>query len=159
MKTKVCSQCKRDLALVHFDFANKSTGKKHPECKECRSKQERKYYELNRKERIAYSIKTNLARVIRNRQFVLDYLGIHPCVDCGETDIRVLEFDHRESENKLSNIMRLVAGKYSLSTIAKEIAKCDIRCANCHRKKTIEEWGWYRKLGGQSVNPPVLGNG
>ena len=123
MKTKICSQCKKDLTLDCFDFANKSTGKKHPECKECRSKQERRYYELNREERIAYTIKTNQTKVIRNRQFVLDYLGNHPCIDCGETDIRVLEFDHREPKEKLSGVMRLVAGKYSLSTIAKEIAK------------------------------------
>jgi hypothetical protein len=32
----------------------------------------------------------------------------------------------------------LVAGGYNLETIKAEIAKCDIRCANCHRRRHLK---------------------
>jgi hypothetical protein len=28
--------------------------------------------------------------------------------------------------------------------IAQEIAKCDVRCANCHRRRHAEEGRWFR---------------
>jgi hypothetical protein len=72
-----------------------------------------------------------------NRQRLYAYLSEHPCVDCGETDVRVLEFDHVR-DNKSANIAGLLNNAVSWSTIEKEIAKCDVRCANCHRIKTNE---------------------
>tara|TARA_B100000459_G_scaffold12734_1_gene6787 strand:- start:57 stop:440 length:384 start_codon:yes stop_codon:yes gene_type:complete len=73
------------------------------------------------------------------REWVKGYLLTHPCVDCGNTDIRVLEFDHRIPSEKSFIISRRVAGGVSLKTLAEEVAKCDIRCANCHRIRTKEE--------------------
>ncbi|HEY6540341.1 MAG TPA: hypothetical protein VIZ18_05360, partial [Ktedonobacteraceae bacterium] len=72
------------------------------------------------------------------------YLSMHPCVDCGETDIRLLEFDHVRS-HKAANISRLLTQGRNWSIIEAEIAKCEIRCANCHRKRTSERDGnWWR---------------
>jgi hypothetical protein len=41
-------------------------------------------------------------------------------------------------------ISEMVAGGYPIATIQKEIDKCDVLCANCHRKKTMNERGWFR---------------
>lgn len=29
--------------------------------------------------------------------------------------------------------------------ILAEIEKCDVRCANCHRRVTVERGGWWRQ--------------
>ena len=73
----------------------------------------------------------------RNRKFVTDYLNNHPCVDCGNTDIRVLEFDHI-NDDKEGNISHAVNNAWSLERLTSEMSKCKVRCANCHRIKTIE---------------------
>ena len=65
------------------------------------------------------------------------YLLDHPCVDCGEGDPIVLEFDHRDPKNKLFALGAAVGLGYSLVRVIDEIEKCDVRCANCHRK---EHW-------------------
>lgn len=73
----------------------------------------------------------------RNQKFVKEYLRTHPCVDCGNSDIRVLDFDHVRGI-KLKGIAQMVSDRMSLKLIEAEILKCDIRCANCHRIVTHE---------------------
>ena len=84
--------------------------------------------------------------VYRNsiRQFIWSYLSEHPCVDCGETDIDLLEFDHVRGTKIFSIGNR--QNRAGLPTIKKEIAKCDVRCANCHRKVTLSRAGYNKKL-------------
>lgn len=58
------------------------------------------------------------------------------CIDCGyDAHPDALDFDHREGEIKLFNISQRHRSREA--TLA-EIAKCDVRCANCHRIKTAE---------------------
>ena len=75
------------------------------------------------------------------------YLSSHPCVDCGERDIRCLEFDHRDRATKSSTIALMMRRKTAWSVILREIDKCEVRCANCHRKKTAaEDNSWRHRL-------------
>src|SRR5437879_13254576 len=56
-----------------------------------------------------------------------------PCMDCRRSfPWFVLEFDHRESEQKLALVPQM-SGRVSLMRLLKEIEKCDMVCANCHR--------------------------
>ncbi len=97
----------------------------------------RKYYLAN-KEKIKQSARlSNKRRMERNREFVNNYLKNHPCVDCGENNIIVLEFDHIRGQ-KINAIANMKGSYYSISTIKREIEKCEVRCANCHRIKTFE---------------------
>lgn len=75
--------------------------------------------------------------ITRNRSFVKNYLSKKSCIDCGNSDIRVLEFDHVRG-NKLYEVSYMITKSYRLSKIEEEISKCDIRCANCHRIITQE---------------------
>jgi hypothetical protein len=100
----------------------------------------RRYYEKNKAEYLARNLKNKQ----RNQQFLLEYLKTHPCVDCGESDVRCLQFDHRDRELKVFNIGRAVSDGFSIEKIQAEIDKCDVRCANCHSKRTCEQFSWYK---------------
>jgi hypothetical protein len=73
--------------------------------------------------------------VKRNRAYVLEVLR-KGCVECGETDILTLEFDHREGVDKYDNVMSMVAKSQSIETIQAEMDKCDVLCGSCHNRRT-----------------------
>lgn len=76
------------------------------------------------------------------REFIRIYFASHPCSVCGETDPVVLEFHRREDKDFA--IANLIGRSASLHTLIAEIAKCDVVCANCHRRITLQERGWAR---------------
>jgi hypothetical protein len=64
-----------------------------------------------------------------------DYLRSHPCVDCGCGDVRCLQFDHVRGE-KCFNVS---IATLKWEKIMAEIAKCEVRCANCHKIRHYKE--------------------
>jgi hypothetical protein len=73
------------------------------------------------------------------KAFVREYLRTHPCIDCGESEIACLDFDHRDPKKKRYCIGAGVASGILPESIIEEIEKCDVRCSNCHRKKHAKE--------------------
>lgn len=102
--------------------------------KQKQAKYAKKHYEVNKEKMIQKAKDNNKRSRDRNRQYVLEYLENHPCVDCGEKDPIVLEFDH--VRDKLFDVSDIKRSAYSLKTIEEEIKKCEVRCANCHRRIT-----------------------
>ena len=45
---------------------------------------------------------------------------------------------------KVASISQMITEGTALARLRAEMAKCVIRCGNCHRRKTILELGWYR---------------
>ena len=72
-------------------------------------------------------------RYRKGREFVHNYKKNHPCVECGESDYRCLDF-HHEGKKGVGNggMCRLYI--FSSVKIQAEIDECIILCANCHRK-------------------------
>jgi hypothetical protein len=64
------------------------------------------------------------------------------CVDCGERDVCVLDFDH--VKDKTQSVMRLAWQEVGLKRLQAEIARCEMRCVNCHRRRTAGRAGYYR---------------
>ena len=73
---------------------------------------------------------------IKIREKLLVFLSMKSCLDCGEKDPVVLDFDHRDQSTKFKSISQMLSGHYSWNSLMKEIEKCEIRCANCHRRRT-----------------------
>jgi hypothetical protein len=48
-----------------------------------------------------------------------------------------MDFDHRAGEAKVAVVTEVI-GRSGLARIFAEVAKCDIVCANCHRRRTYE---------------------
>ena len=82
---------------------------------------------------------------VKVRETLLEYLLERECVDCGEKDPIVLDFDHKDPETKFKGIHRMLAGHYSWDSLLKEIEKCEIRCANCHRRKSYTQFKYWGK--------------
>ena len=140
---KKCSKCKHTKENAAFSWRNKAKGTLISWCKDCMRVYDKarghggkgsKRYEQSRK------------RIERNAQYTWDYLLSHPCVDCGEADPIVLEFDHIEQDNKLSTVCDLTRNGCSIEKIQTEISKCDVRCANCHRRRTAVQMDWYKSI-------------
>lgn len=101
------------------------------------------YYESNRKKRIAQIRVSREAQRERNRNSLREYLQNSLCADCGNVDWRVLQLDHVGKDKKLE-VTLMVSRGYKWDTIQKEIAKCEVVCANCHIIRTGSRGNWWR---------------
>lgn len=139
---KICSICK--LPREDFYANNHRPDGLQTYCIECskeRSKERYKKFSPAQKQELKDRSR-KLALI--NKQFLWDYVKEHPCVDCGEDDPVVLEFDHiRDKEGCLS---ALAGQGLSLERIKLEVEKCEVRCANCHRRRTAHQFGWYKNI-------------
>jgi len=145
-ETQVCTKCGVEQPSSQFSWKNQKKRKRRSMCKVCHSAYRRQHYLDNHemyKEKARRWDKENRQEYLdKSRRYVLDYLIEHPCVDCGETNPIVLEFDHVRGK-KVEAIAVLVKSIVTLERLQSEIDKCDVRCANCHRIKTAKEQGWH----------------
>jgi hypothetical protein len=62
------------------------------------------------------------------------------CTDCGGCfPICCMDFDHRDYAEKKYDLGSMFAHHYGRELIEKELAKCDLVCANCHRIRTRDK--------------------
>lgn len=92
-----------------------------------------------------------LAGEVRGRDAIRDGLR-GGCVECGERDVDVLDFDHRA--DKRHTISAMPRGGYSVASIRAEIAKCEVRCGNCHRRRTVIAAGTFRAVALRAATSP-----
>lgn len=142
---KICTLCLETKDVLEFSVLRTKGGILNARCKSCVNDiSKKRYYGNIEYERARLNAaKAKGAKV--SRKFLADYLKSHPCVDCGLTDIRLLEFDHVDSASKVNGVARLAMMGYSIAKVQKEIDKCEVRCRNCHTLKTYERAGktWH----------------
>ena len=143
---KLCTHCKTQKPESEFSSRQKSADGKASWCRECFKDNWRQRYYTNHdfyKQRHAES--RNRLRNEKARK-VYEYLKLHPCVDCGEPDPIVLEFDHKTGSDKIESVTQMITSNHSWEKISAEIQKCDVRCANCHRRRTAARFNYKRFL-------------
>lgn len=135
METKTCSSCGFDKP--HDEFNKKKRNKTdglQSVCRECQRAYKQQHY-LDNKENYICKVKKRKAEL---REIALgkaaEFLEQNPCVDCGESDIRKLHFDHMRDKHRDVTVM--IHEGQLWDRIEEEIAKCEVRCANCHMVKT-----------------------
>ncbi len=97
----------------------------------------KRHYEKNKDTVKARSKVRNKSQKKKNRRFVAWVKSRSCCVDCGEDNPVVLDFDHVVGE-KVMNISDMARTCYSRDTLMDEIDKCEVRCSNCHRIVTAK---------------------
>ena len=139
---KNCSHCGLHLPDEAFNWRYQLLGIRHKTCRNCQNEYQKSWYQKNKDTHLS-KVQTRKVNARQEaRRFVLEYLSTHPCSECGESDPLVLEFHHLGGKDK--EISFMVAGGYPIARIQVEIGKCVVLCANCHRRKTAKEKGWYR---------------
>ena len=131
-----------------IEFNKKRESGPQPYCKPCQSDYQKDFYEGNRITNLEGIYKSRKKRKVDVRRFLAEFYETHPCVDCGETDILVLEFDH--VTGKEFGINQAIRDVIPIHRIIEELKRGEVRCANCHRRLTAENgnsWRWRYKNG------------
>ena len=147
-----CTGCGQLRDLSKFGFKDSLRRRLRPQCRDCNRAYARAHYQRTAATYNATRYRWRSIYRDRNRTMVHRYLAANACVDCGERDPVVLEFDHVKG-NKKRTISQMIAWGVSENTLREEIQKCVLRCANCHRRKTASQFGWSRRLV-ESAGPP-----
>lgn len=130
--SRACSRCKASKPIEEFNFRNRSAGLRHIYCRECGKQYTQNHYKRNKRQYIERSLRANA-----KRRDYLHQMKSRPCADCGvQYPYYVMDFDHREGEEKEFEMNRV--SYVTMRAIKREIEKCDVVCANCHRERTYQ---------------------
>ncbi len=145
METKVCRGCGQEKAIEEFNYRVKAKGLRQRYCRDCTRRQLKVHYQNNSTYYLRKARKRNNEVKKQNQERLRAYLTVHRCIDCGEADPVCLQFDHIRGR-KIKSISAMV-GTYEWARIEEEITKCEVRCANCHQRKTARQRGYYKLIG------------
>ena len=130
-----CARCGSSKSVEEFTEKNPNTGARDCYCRPCRAEYGREHYVKNKQRYIDAANRRNRDLRIERTGWLVEYFATHPCVDCGESDPVVLDFDHLR--DKSFNISRALNYR-KWSRIIEEIEKCEVVCSNCHRRRTAQ---------------------
>lgn len=93
----------------------------------------RKYHHRRSKEAILNKYLAQKKRRIEVYNKVLEIKHSIGCQKCNENDPACLDFHHINDDKEFA-VAEALTGNINFKIIEKEIAKCIVLCANCHRK-------------------------
>lgn len=140
---KVCTACRRPKNKADFNKNRARHDGLQSRCRPCDQTYAKKLYRKDPESAQKYVERARSSR-ISARKRVMAFLLEHPCVDCGEGDPVVLDFDHIDPAEKTDSVSQLFRnGAYKKAF--EEIEKCIVRCANCHRRRTAKQFNWWNR--------------
>ena len=133
---KFCPRCGVQKRFVAFGRNVRRGDGLQSYCRDCRREYVREHYARN-------ALRYRISAASRNEQRrdalrrIIREAKDRECADCGiRYPFYVMDFDHRQDAKKFFNIGRDAPGRCSLDGLRREIGKCDVVCANCHRVRT-----------------------
>lgn len=139
---KKCSKCLQELPFSEFYKRNNRESGYQSRCRACCKVYSKSWREWSpeRKQRFNDWKQVKKAEV---RDIYTEYMSDKSCIDCGESDFVVLVHDHVTGE-KRGGVHELINRGHKWETVLEEIAKCEIRCCNCHTRKTAARGNWWQ---------------
>lgn len=148
---KRCSRCRLDKPDEDFAWRRINKGERDSYCRPCRAEYKQEHYSKN-KQRYVDQATARTQRILEERtQFLIRFFACHPCRDCGEEDPVVLEFDHLG--DKVFAISQGIR-RQKWETVLAEMEKCEVVCANCHRRRSMERGHFWRATSADRVDRP-----
>lgn len=138
---KKCSRCQERKPYDNFAWQRKAENSRDSYCRPCRAEYKQMHYAANKARYKGNAGSYTWRMALLRTAWLFEYFETHHCVDCGESDPLVLEFDHLGDKSfNIADGMR----RRSWETVLAEIAKCEVVCANCHRRRTALRGGFAR---------------
>jgi hypothetical protein len=109
-------------------------------CKRCGETNEEKFYKSNGAKSKCKKCHTMEVHQVKRemKDKGVQYLG-GKCLDCGvEGNPWIFDFHHRDPSEKEFHWGNTRTSNWE--ALKKELDKCDLLCANCHRTRHQEEW-------------------
>lgn len=136
-----CPQCKETKTQEAFTPSAWLRGAGW--CRKCHTA----YYSGQRSENNRTRL-SQYGRVRRRKKIalVMEVKARRGCQFCKESHPAALDFHHRDKEHKVATVRALLDRNCTMEKVEAEMAKCDVICANCHRKLHYAEgatsyWG------------------
>lgn len=129
--------------MTEFNYRRIQDGWRRDDCKDCYNEKRRSTYRSLSGEEKLKKQRHNTQNRERAIAVIGKYLTGRSCVDCGETDPIVFEFDHVRGE-KFRNVSAMTSAAFSEARLLEEVEKCDVVCANCHKRRTVKRQGSWR---------------
>ena len=127
---KQCNVCKEIKSLDLFSFRNKQKGQYQSKCRECYNSYNKTYYNSGENQKQKDRVRA-YKKDLRVRYQA--WKSTQQCSVCGENAVECLDLHHIDPSTKEGELSSLtVFGSWD--KILKEINKCTVLCANCHRK-------------------------
>lgn len=151
MCMKRCPRCDQWLDLTEFSPNRSRRDGLQAYCRACQHEYVRGHYESNRDYYIAKAKRAKPLFAQRMKEFLAERKAV-PCADCkGVFPSYVMDFDH-VSGVKLINVSTAV--KTGRRLVIAEAAKCEIVCANCHRRRTHDRLRDGNSSGSDPMSAP-----
>jgi hypothetical protein len=129
---KTCTRCGEEKGDTDF---TKKKGKVGSHCLECQRKYMKAHYEANKQ---YYKNKAS-KWTGELKDWFYKLKSTMKCERCPENHPACLDFHHKDPNQKLCEVSKLIQLGSSREVILEEIAKCSVLCSNCHRKLHHEE--------------------
>lgn len=146
---KICSKCKQSKSTDEFNKNRSKHDGLNSFCRECARQKAREYYHSGYYNKRVWQ-ESRKKRVDANNAY-LESLSLR-CEKCGEDHPAVIDFHHADPAEKEIKISQARHNGWSIERLQREIDKCMILCANCHRKL---HWGSTALFG--RTNGPASG--